>query len=193
MNIIWALKYFRFKIGFVVVVGPYIRKQVKMAWMMGPYSTWARLKVSQSHRGLTGSKVKGVYDIWPHSYTYKWLSLLFRVSLSQSQAIVYCLSSTPSFWYPVTHIPFSLITWNSHWDFTLLNNTASLCLSKFISILWAGSLFLNFHVRNMRGWMEKRDDEEYVSLLVWLPIWWHQSCISSSWSFSFSTQILYTI
>lgn len=63
-------------------------------------------------------------------------------------------SSTSSFCYPVTHTPFSLNTWNSHWDFTLLNKTASLCLSKSISILRAGFLFLNFHVRNMRWWME---------------------------------------
>ena len=63
-------------------------------------------------------------------------------------------SSTPSFCYPVTHTPFSLNTRNSHWDFTLLNNIASLYLSKSISILRAGFLFLNFHVRNMRWWME---------------------------------------
>ena len=58
--------------------------------------------------------------------------------------------------YPVTHTPFSLNTWNSYWDFTLLNNTASLCLSKSISILWVRFLFFNFHVRNMRWWMENK-------------------------------------
>ena len=55
------------------------------------------------------------------------------------------------------HTPlFSLNTWNSYWDFTLLNNTASLCLSKSISILWVRFLFLNFHIRNMRWWMENK-------------------------------------